>query len=65
MLKLEKYIMRAKDFQWFKFSVILIAEGNRFSVVEKDTNLVYFLKPCVSEEKRQKKLTNRERINST
>lgn len=51
MLKLEKYIIHAKDLQWFEFSVILTAEGNRFSVVEKDTNLVYSLKSCVNGKK--------------
>lgn len=40
-LKLEKYAMPAEDLHWFSFSVILTAEGNRFLVVEKYTDLMY------------------------
>lgn len=47
MLKLEKYIIRAKDLQRFEFSVILIAEGNSFSVVEKYKFSVFFKIMCV------------------
>lgn len=43
-MKLEKYAIPAEDLHWFSLSVILLtAEGNRFLVVEKYTDLMYFV----------------------
>lgn len=58
------YVICAKDLYWFEFSgILLTAESNKYSIIEKYKDLVYYFKIFLLEEKSRKKLTNMVRIN--